>query len=108
MGAEVAQETAVVASEGASPPVPATVPAAREAFQTEYLGILGTKRVKDNIRRALAEGSPKEVRDILSVLLPALLPQEKDAGSKAPTKITFINRVGSKAVEAVDVTPGRS
>ena len=109
MGADVAAETAVVASEGAPPPVPAvSVPQAREAFQTEYLEILQTKRVKDNIRRTLAEGSPKDVRDILAVLLPALLPQEKGGGNTAPTKITFINRVGNKAVEAVDVTPRRA
>lgn len=86
--------------------VPAVVEgldAVREAFQRDYLEMLQSPGVKNHVRVILSKGDAKEVKDLLSVLLPSLLPVEKGAAGRPP-KLTIINKLGGGR-KALDVTP---
>lgn len=85
--------------------MPEIVSALRQSFQQRYLELLLKPTVRNAIERVLRSKDTRAVRDLLTVLLPSLLPAPERGGAGNAARITFISRVERPLPPPVDVTP---
>ena len=86
----------------------ASVDDLRAAFQREYLGLLLKPEVRKCVEAHLRSKDKKAARDMLAVLLPALVPpeQKEKGGGVTFRLVSRIARPGKPTTDdAIDVTP---
>ena len=69
----------------------------RELFERRMYGLLIEPETLQAIRRTLRSRDPKASRELLAVILSALMPHQK-ASSSGPARITFISKVDRSGV----------
>ena len=76
----------------------------RSAFQQQYFELLLQPEVRQNVARFLRSKDAKVLRDLLQVLLPVLLPQQKSTGTGG-TRVTVVSSIARPEV-VVDAGAG--